>query len=538
MFTKLKNKITNIGLEKLFTALLLIILGIEIIYLIKLNFWHMSDSMDHDAAKLMMHMIEIVRNRRLLIPDWSYMTTHEIDSAMLCSIPFYIITKNVYLSFGFANTIYIFAILAIVLRIFKNCGAKLCYALITSCLIFMPYQFGMLEYLNMMFFRGAQYSIKILIPLLAIAILTYTGKKWKKIILLCVWFCLIYLCSFSSGLFPFMTGLIPIIVIKIKDIALSDKKIKEITSLDNIVLIIGTVISIIGFIVHQINNISPSGINAMIAGSQDFPEKIHICFSKFLSVINALPSYDSGYVEVISLAGFGYICRFVIALALLCVALFYLIRVIKTVDIKKSEKREVAIEYFVMIIAVNVFIHLLCSYDSARYYIIESVCMMFLVGLYLASYSEKNKILRTPLFYFSILLVLALCWITSKRTVDYGIEYRNEFQHCYDMCNCFKEQDVDNVIFVDNTASEEVCRILMPEQKFSNYSLGLMDFESHDWYTYTGEASYYGTSVIIVASGQDNVDEIFADSGDNYENIGNIAGYNMYRCDDFCLQNN
>ena len=205
-----KNKLKNLTKHPV-SIIFILILAVEFAYLIKYNLIHASAAMDQDAAKLMTHTIEIVRTGKLLIPNWRYMTTHEIDSSMLLAIPFYAITKNLYLSFALSNTIYMFVLLALLLSLFKNFGAKSEIALLVCCLIYIPYSFGMLDYMNMLFIRGGQYSIKILIPLLAILILTFPDKNKKRdYTLSAVWLFLVFLSAFSSGLFPFVTGILPI----------------------------------------------------------------------------------------------------------------------------------------------------------------------------------------------------------------------------------------------------------------------------------------------------------------------------------------
>ena len=118
-----KNKLKNLTKHPV-SIIFILILAVEFAYLIKYNLIHASAAMDQDAAKLMTHTIEIVRTGKLLIPNWRYMTTHEIDSSMLLAIPFYAITKNLYLSFALSNTIYMFVLLAVLLSLFKNFGAK------------------------------------------------------------------------------------------------------------------------------------------------------------------------------------------------------------------------------------------------------------------------------------------------------------------------------------------------------------------------------------------------------------------------------
>ncbi len=152
----------------------IIILGalliVELFYLMKLNLYSQYLALDLDSSAMMNHLREMVKNGKLLISDWNYVSTLEIDSSMLLALPFYMLTKSMWISYALSNCIYILVLTFVVFWIFHNCRIKIEYALGVCCLLFVPYSFGMLAYVNMMFFRAAQYSVKVLVPLLGIAL--------------------------------------------------------------------------------------------------------------------------------------------------------------------------------------------------------------------------------------------------------------------------------------------------------------------------------------------------------------------------------
>ena len=532
-----KEKIKNLTKHPV-SIVLLLILAVEFAYLIRYNLVHTYAAMDQDAAKLMTHTIEIVKTGKLLIPGWRYMTTHEIDSAMFLAIPFYAITKNLYLSFALSNTIYMFVLLFVLIGLFKNFDIKSEIALLVCCLIYVPYSFGMLDYMNMLFIRGGQYSIKILIPLLAILILTFPDKNKKRdLTLSAIWLFLVYMSAFSSGLFPFVTGILPIAGAYFVNAFFRKKDTGSINAFRTCLLIAGTVLSLIGFAVHQHYDISPSGINATLTYSEEFGDRIFVNIGYFFNLFNALPSKYYDEYSIVSAAGVGYILRFVFAVFLLLTAFHFVVLFFGGRENRPSgDKAHVATGYLSAIVIVNVLIHLLCSYDTSRYYLIEAVCMIILAGIYVSRLTtDMSKLTQTTLW---ICICLGVCgiWYSSKKYVETCQETKNLFGFCYGISDFIRAQNVDNVIILDNTEVDEICRILLPETKVSNYNSVDDEYISYDWYIATGDRSYYGDSSIVVSQYYDDLTPVFgSEVASHYEFIGQVNGFNMFRSDEFCL---
>ncbi len=530
-------KIKNL-FRKPVSLVFLIILAVEFLYLIKFNLVHAYGVMDQDAAKLMSHMIEMVRTGKILIPGWSYMTTHELDSAMLLAIPFYAVTHKLYFSFAVSNTIYMFLLLAVLLGIFKNCGIKSEISLFICCLVYIPYNFGMLEYVNMLFVRGSQYSIKILIPLLAVLLLTFPDKNKKRdYILSAIWLFLCFLCGFSSGLFPLITGILPIAGAYYVNFAFRKKDAGSVNAFRTALLIAGTIISVIGFALHQINNISPSGINATLTYSEEFGPRVLLNIGNYFNLLNALPSKYLNIYPIVSFEGIGCIVRFALAIFLLVCAIHFIILFFGGRENNPSgDTAHVATGYMSAIIIVNVIIHLLCSYDEGRYYLVELIFMMILAGIWISRLT--NNLGNAVCIRVFVYLILFTCftWYSSKKYVDTCQITKNYYGFCYGICDFIKTQNVDNVIVLDNNEAEEIIRVLLPDVKVSNYNSQDGEFISCDWYDTTGDASYYGDSSIILTQWRDDLSEVFgSETASNYEFIGQINGFNLFRSDVFCL---
>jgi len=523
-----------------FVVALSVLLFLEVFYLIRLNLFNQDAALDQDAAKLMTHMIEIIRNKTILIPDWNYMTTHEIDSAMLLAIPFYLVTKNVWISFALSNIIFIFVLGLVILTIFKNCDIKLEYGIVSCCIVLMPYGFGMLDYVNMMFYRGGQYSIKIFIPLLAIAILTFPDKKKvRDIVLSVVWLLLIFMCGFSSGPLPFVTAIVPIIGAYILNaLADSDKRIKNAVSLQKtLLLLLGVVLSIVGLYFHQVTEMMAGGTDASVIFYQNLYERIQHNIEYFLYMINGLPLMDTETILIASVDGIGYLLRFAFACMLIVSTIYFGVKFFKRGPKGGcANTLSITSNYFIAIIIVNVLIHLLSSYTSPRYLLIEIICMMMLLGMHFSIIAESFKGKQYIALVSLVTACLALIWYTSTSYIKYCIEVQDHYPYCADLCQIILDNEVDNAIFIDNTEADEICRIILPDQKISNYSTAEGKFVSHDYYYTVNEASFYGERSIIFSQYFDDISQVFGEeAGEKYQYIGNVAGFNMFITDEYCL---
>ncbi len=533
----LKDKIKSLT-RKPVSVIFILILAVEFLYLIKFNIVHAYGVMDQDAAKLMSHTIEIVRTGKILIPGWSYMTTHEIDSSMLLALPVYAITHKLYFSFAVSNTIYMFILLTVLLGIFKNCGIRSEIALFICCLIYIPYNFGMLEYVNMLFIRGAQYSIKILIPLLAVLILTFPDKNKKRdYTLSAIWLFLTFLCGFSSGLFPLITGIVPIAGAYYVNYAFRKKNTGAVTAFRTLLLGAGILVSIIGFALHQHYDISPSGMNATLTYSEEFGPRVLLNIGNYFNLLNALPSKYLNIYPIVSFEGVGCIVRFGLAIFLLVCATHFIILFFGGRENNPSgDTAHVATGYMSAVIIVNVIIHLLCSYDEGRYYLIELIFMMILAGIWISRLTNDIKNSTRIRVFVYLILFTCFTWYSSKKYVDTCQITKNYYGFCYGICDFIKTQNIDNVIILDNNEAEEICRVLLPDVKVSNYDSQEHRFVSYGWYDTTGDASYYGESSIIITQWRDDLTEVFgSEAASNYEFIGQVNGFNLFRCDHFCL---
>ncbi len=381
--------------DRPFLLMIGLMLVVELVYIIYFNLAHQSVALDQDSSMLMAHMMEIVRNKRLFIPNWYYVSTHEIDSAMLLAIPFYVITKRLWLSLALSNIIYVFVLGSVIVWIFYNIKVKLEYALAVCCILFIPYCFGMVEYVNMMFFRGAQYSIKVLIPILGVAILTSTIKKKTYVMIgSVVWLALVFISGFSSGPLVVVTTILPLIFSYIL-IAFRERQYDKwvyINKFNTLLLACSTALSIIGVFIYKWYNNSAAVVESTLIYAEEISSKLHFTLIFFLELVNALPPDWQKKTDIVSLAGVGYILRFLMVAFVLFCTVYFIVQFFKRKEIDDNQPEiRVLVDYFVVIIVAELLIHLLGNYSAQRYYLIEFVPMVILSIIYFAKWTDSFR---------------------------------------------------------------------------------------------------------------------------------------------------
>ena len=196
-----------------------IILACQIILIFIFNLVCSPKYIDCDSAKVMEHIIKMWEHKTLIIDNWYYSTILGYDSVAVFAIPFYGLTKNIFFACSMSNLLSTLIFVYTIFFIFK--GKEKVYPLVASCIILLPWDLGMLEYFNMLFFAGAYYIVKVTVPLMFAGLILYVEredmKKWwkKKDFMLMFILFLFYLLATtaSSGVFVLAMGFAPVILV-------------------------------------------------------------------------------------------------------------------------------------------------------------------------------------------------------------------------------------------------------------------------------------------------------------------------------------
>lgn len=83
--------------------LCLAIMVIKIGSLLIFNLTRLKYVVDYDSSAALAQVMEIWKQKTLFLENWAYQTNPFWDSSVLLAVPFYGITKDIFLSYGLSN---------------------------------------------------------------------------------------------------------------------------------------------------------------------------------------------------------------------------------------------------------------------------------------------------------------------------------------------------------------------------------------------------------------------------------------------------
>ncbi|NLL77317.1 MAG: hypothetical protein GX235_08725 [Clostridiales bacterium] len=503
---------------------------VQYLWIVWFNLANTDRAIDSDSAKLFVHAIEIWNNKSLLLPNWQYTTTLEIDSAMLLALPIYGICKNIYIAFAVSNSILLAFSMYIVFRLLKNFQVQTEYRFLAINLILTPYAYGMLDYFNMLYLNGSQYIIKVFLPLFFVMLL-FEKAYFHKIGLGILYIGLLFLSSFSSGIYIFVSCILPIICFIAYDILL--QKSWERYDRWQYIVAAGSVLAALGgFFLNIFCKINAKGMDIRLVQSDNFITYLEVSLNGLFRLFDALPNTE---IKVMSVNGIAYALKWLLVLLLIYIGIRYLYSMFK------KTKTHQLYQYLMSIVMCNVVILTLCDARYAvtntvmeyRYYLIGAVALLILLAYWISVQSiQWNNVFHTVVqlcLAGSILLVSMVSWKDATHALG-------EHDYCVELCQYFKQQNVDNIVFVNDDETTECCRLIDGSQKYSNYVSDWNGFSVADYYLEAARASYFGKSnLVMLHQGGKPSDYFGEDVSQKYIMIGTIKWFDVYRAEEFCL---
>lgn len=390
MLKKLKKKKDDAVL-----ILLVLTVSLEILFLVYMNFFHIQDGVDQDFAKLIRHVVEMGRNRTLFLDNWSYLTTGEQDCAAILAVFFYLITGKVYFSYALANVCDIFIWLGITGCLLRTIGLSAKMRFMLYGLLFTAYDFGMLQYTNMLFYGGGQYTYKAMVPILLITILI-CRQECKSVtrFLVIVYFFLLFLCSISSGVYVFICGVVPVLILFWVLLVGRDdgKEQHRHWSL----MAAGSIIAVLlGLGICKFYSIQPNSASmSLSAFDHNMTDRFMECLNSLVALFH--PRYES--TPAVSIKGVVECVGWCLVLVVLCgvLAIRKLIDLYALLQCRtegKNEKTDIKAEAEVLLIGVFVwnFAVILLTADAGRYHLIGAIPLMMCAVLEMEDYLSRYR---------------------------------------------------------------------------------------------------------------------------------------------------
>ena len=377
---------------------------------------------NYDSSCAYAQIVEMWRQKRILLKDWAYQTTLGIDSPVLLGALFYGITKNAFTAFGLANIVTVIVYAFLFYDILKQADVKKNMRLLAVLFLLTPYSTGQLGYMPMLFTSAGSYAYKLLVPLLLIDILVrmHKGQEIKK-----YWYLILFATFFvfdtavSSGEYILLCAVLPLIGYEILHVLIGND-IKQIFNKRLGFLILESAIYVVGIKVGRRTGIIESvGSQMMLTKAKHFPSVIAKCLTGIFQLFGGIPDYED--IPVTQTYGMMYLFRFFLA-AVILASCIYLLK-----HLKENEKYKELVGMITCIFAVNLIVLIFANVNYAtktfeyRYHLISMIPMILLTSIAASDLWEKRKLLEQTIVLVTIVLLLFVN----------VYDYKNYMRDCY-----------------------------------------------------------------------------------------------------------
>ena len=377
---------------------------------------------NYDSSCAYAQIVEMWRQKRILLKDWAYQTTLGIDSPVLLGALFYGITKNAFTAFGLANIVTVIVYAFLFYDILKQADVKKNMRLLAVLFLLTPYSTGQLGYMPMLFTSAGSYAYKLLVPLLLIDILVrmHKGQEIKK-----YWYLILFATFFvfdtavSSGEYILLCAVLPLIGYEILHVLIGND-IKQIFNKRLGFLILESAIYVVGIKVGRRTGIIESvGSQMMLTKAKHFPSVIAKCLTGIFQLFGGIPDYED--IPVTQTYGMMYLFRFFLA-AVILASWIYLLK-----HLKENEKYTELVGMITCNFAVNLIVLIFANVNYAtktfeyRYHLISMIPMILLTSIAASDLWEKRKLLEQTIVLVTIVLLLFVN----------VYDYKNYMRDCY-----------------------------------------------------------------------------------------------------------
>lgn len=521
-------------MEYLFLAMLLFVGG-SIAYF---NFSDIRCSLDPDFANTIYHYTEVIKQGTLNLPNWFHTTSLELDGTMLFAVPLYFVTKNLFTAIGSANILIMLLYVVVIGRLLHLYKVDKLFIYLTLILVLTPYEYGMLDYFNMMFYGGACYAIKTIVPILLLLVMSLLHKeiykdKMGKIELVAfggVYLYLLFATAFSTGIFVVLCGILPIFVWMILEMFIQGSSEYVLKKRIWGVWAITAMVFIVGYLLHNKVYTATSRTNMNLTNMGDFADNFKACTRGVFELLGAITLKD---VPVLSVDGIILCVKMVFVSAFL-VSLFFNYFKFSNTD---KEQKTVGIHlknylafmfvwtYMVMFIADMRFPG--NDYTEYRYFLIGIVPLIVLFGIQLNSLSKIFNEFQKKLAYIVLLVACIILVYGNNKNV---MEKWDRSTYAVEFTEYVDTLDVESVIFVLDVDSAVMCKGIDNEQKYGAYlpETQLLYIGICSYYD-SAYGEYYGERHALAAiEGTDLYQCMPAEIADQYVKVDKFKWFDIY----------
>lgn len=417
---------------------------IQIVYLFLFNIFRMKYMVNMDSSEYLIQVIQIWRQKKLLISDYYYSTMLAWDMPTILATIFYGITKNVFVAWGMANNVLIALFITVLHKLCKDLEISRKGFFFITLSIFTVYQYGYVDYIEELFVNGSLYCIRIMLILLFIDLVFCLHKNKKSVgqlILFVVCMCGFFVCGMSTGVFEVGCGILPIFLFEFF-LGLKQQDVKAQTYLKNmpfLMTVLAIFVSGLGMMVANFLGLSSSVATEKMTVPID---ELGTTMSGTIAGLFQLFGWTANSVRLMSLDGILVVATAGVTLGvmLLLVASVILLVKKKLNLCNELQKYYIEIVFLTFIVDEALFCIADLNYSGAvfeyRYWLMVCIPLFIEIGI-MYDWARQNCNVNYVKF-IAIVGVVVLCGISTVKDLrmwkqDNGADaYENMMQTAAD----------------------------------------------------------------------------------------------------------
>lgn len=464
-----KNSFEKI-IEYFFLTLLLFV-GVSIV---RFNLSDIRCSLDPDFANTIYHYTEVIKNGTLNLPNWYHTTSLELDGSMLFALPLYFITKDLFTAVGISNILIMLIYIVVISRLLRLYHVDRVFIYVTLILVLTPYEYGMLDYFNMLFYGGACYAIKTIVPILLLLVLgllhkeTFKDRRGKIELaaFMAIYLYLLFATAFSTGIFVVLCGILPIFVWMILEMFLEGAPELVLKKRVWGVWIVTILTFGVGYLFHNKIYTASSRTNMNLTNMGDFADNFKACIRGIYELLGAITIKD---VPVLSVEGIILCVKMVVVTAFLAAWAFNYIK-FSNAD-KEQKKTGMCLRNYLAFMFLWTFVVMFVAdmrfpgnnYTEYRYFIIGIVPLIILFGLQLNNLKNNFNDFQKRVAY---IVLFATCVIVAYGNHSNVAKKWDRSTYAVEFTEYVDTLDVESVIFVIDRDSQTMCRGIDNDHKY------------------------------------------------------------------------
>ncbi|MCR5790927.1 MAG: hypothetical protein K6G83_13655 [Lachnospiraceae bacterium] len=517
------------------TYIMLIILGIQILFIIWLNLFRCRDWIDHDASMLYSHTIHMWEQKKPVLQNYQEETFFHLDTSCILALPLYGLTHDIFLAYGISNVIFLILTLLIMNDLLKRLNVRDIYRYAGMLLYIIPYRVGLVQYVNMLFFECSFYNVCILVTILAVDLFLYKKpenndkkERFRYSAMLVLYALFTMLTAFSRGSYTLLVALLPVVFCYALEVILSPDGFRHIER-SKIMLIVVTFASYAaGMGYAKIRGLVPKTTGYCLEYPRDlvnnFLEVIWGHLSIFLELNNPEVFTKEGIFHLILL---GY-------------ALFILILLI--FNLKHAFKEEPyanALRYLTIIYLWNCMILGLTDCSNSPWGFPERYLFPGFVPLLLSlpvmlTYMEqiKRDLLRQSAYFAVSILTFLTLAVCNLNTMEKIWQNEVDLQGVKEVLSYARANGIDTVFFVNDFNAALISRSLDPGLHVAPVDKlddGTIIINTREDYASAHDRGSYSDENILAMTWNEQPEDVFSDYQiSSYQYVGDVKDYHLY----------